>query len=122
MQHTNGAVRLEYHRCADPDGAVRLTLLGEVDMAVADDLEHELLELEHARMRARLDLSELRFIDLGGLDAILAALARARRAGWLLEVEPCVNPTVARLAGLTGHDAILWPASRPPLDQAPFAG
>jgi anti-anti-sigma factor len=98
-----------------------LTLLGEVDMAVAADLEHELQELEHARTRARLDLSELRFIDLGGLDAILAALARARRDGWLLEVDPCVNPTVARLAGLTGLDAILWPAARPLRGQAPAA-
>jgi anti-anti-sigma factor len=101
---------------------VRLTLLGEVDMAVAADLEHELLELEHARMRARLDLSELRFIDLGGLDAILAALARARRGGWQLEVERAVHPTVARLAGLTGLDAILWPGARPLRDQASAAG
>lgn len=118
MLHANRAIRLEHRRSADPDGTVRLTLLGEVDIAVAADLEHELAQLEHARLRVRLDLSELRFIDLGGLDTILAALARARRTGWQLEVEPCVNPTVARIVGLTGVDAILWPAAESRSDQA----
>jgi anti-anti-sigma factor len=117
MHYANGPVRLEYRLGADPDGAVRLTLLGEVDIAVTPGLEHELQELEHARLRARLDLSELGFIDLGGLDAILAALDRARRTGWELEVEPCVNPTVARIVGLTGVDPILWPAGEPRREQ-----
>ena len=53
---------------SDPDGARRLTLLGEVDIAVADELARRLGRLERARARTRLDLSELQFIDLCGLE------------------------------------------------------
>jgi anti-anti-sigma factor len=119
MRQTNGPIRLEYRQSADCDGALRLTLLDEVDIAVAADLEHLLEQLEHARTRTRLDLSELRFIDLGGLDTILVALAQARRTGWELEVAPSVSPIVARVIGLAGVGAILWPPQRPLGDQTP---
>jgi anti-anti-sigma factor len=118
MHQPNTPIRLEYRTGIDCDGAVRLALLGEIDIAVADDLAHVLEELEHTSTRARLDLSELRFIDLGALDAILGTLAHARRTGWKLEVDACVSPIVARLIALTGVEAMLWPAMRRRRDQA----
>jgi anti-anti-sigma factor len=100
---------LRYRHRADPDGALRLILLGEVDVAVAEDLLARLRELEHSHARVRLDLSQLRFIDLGGLDAILAALAEARRTGRELEVDPQVSPSVQRLIDYVGASRMIWP-------------
>jgi anti-sigma B factor antagonist len=122
MENRVGRVRLEYRLRADPDGAQRLTLLGEVDIAVADELARALERLERVRTRAVLDLSELRFIDLCGLDAILAALRRARRTGWELEVDPRVSRSVERIIDLAGVGAIVWSSVHPYCvngDQAP---
>jgi anti-anti-sigma factor len=97
----------------DADGAVRMTLIGELDIAVTGELTRQLDELERSRARVRLDLSELGFIDLGGLDAILAALARARRTGWALEVDSQVSRSVERILDLGRLGQIVWPAPTP---------
>ncbi len=109
MDETLGPLGLRCRRSADPDGAIRLTLLGEVDIAVADELSARLRELGDAGARVRLDLSQLRFIDLGGLDAVVAALAEARRDGWPLEVDPKVSPSVERLIQFVGASRTIWP-------------
>jgi anti-anti-sigma factor len=113
MKNRVRRVRLEYRLRTDPDGAQRLTLLGEVDIAVADQLARQLERLERLRTHAVLDLSELRFIDLCGLDAILAALRKARRTGWELEVDPRVSRSVERIIDFAGVSAIVWPSAHP---------
>ena len=109
-------LRFECRERTDPDGVRRLTLLGEVDIAVADELARRLRGLERSGARTRLDLSELRFIDLCGLDAILAALRRARNAGWQLEVDRRVSRSVERIVSFAGVEAMIWPRGG---DQAP---
>jgi anti-anti-sigma factor len=104
-----GPLGLRYRHSADADGALRLTLLGEADMAVADDLSAHLRQLQRTASRVRIDLSQLRFIDLGGLDAIIGALAEARRTGWQLEVDPEVSPPVQRLIQYVGLARTFWP-------------
>jgi anti-anti-sigma factor len=104
-----GPTGLRCRYSADPDGVLRMTLLGELDMAVAEELSVRMRELRDSAPRVRLDLSQLRFIDLGGLDAILTALAEARRAGWPLEVDPHISPSVERLIQYVGAGRTLWP-------------
>ena len=101
---------LEIRERDDPDGALRVTLLGEIDIAVVDDLATRLSLLRRFQRRVRLDLSELRFIDCGGVNAILRALAEARGVGWELEVDRIVSPCVERIALLAGAASALWPA------------
>jgi anti-anti-sigma factor len=116
MENRSGDPGFQCRERIDPDGACRLTLLGEVDIAVAEELARRLGRLERSSARARLDLSQLQFIDLCGLDAILAALRQARRTGWPLEVERPVSRCVERIVAFAGVGAILWPEEG---DQAP---
>jgi anti-anti-sigma regulatory factor len=44
----------------DADGALRVTLLGELDLAVADGLRAQLDRLRRSERHVRLDLSELK--------------------------------------------------------------
>ena len=110
---TRAPVRLECRQRTDRDGAVRVTLLGEVDVAVADELVRRLRDLTDAGAAVRLDLSELGFIDMAGLSAILAAMAEARRRGSRLEIDPDVSPQAARTITLAGVSRALWPGRRP---------
>jgi anti-anti-sigma factor len=104
-----GPVGLRYRHSADVDGALRLTLLGEVDLAMAEELAAHLRDLKRSASRVRVDLSQLRFIDLCGLDVILDAMTEARRTGWQLEVDPEVSPSVLRLIQYVGAARTLWP-------------
>ena len=94
----------------DADGAVRMTLVGELDLSTTDGLRARLDEVGRAKRRVRLDLSELEFIDCSGIRAILDAMAQARRDGHPLEVERSVSPIVRRIVSLGAIASDLWPA------------
>jgi anti-anti-sigma factor len=93
----------------DADGAVRMTLTGELDLSTIDGLRARLDEVRRAKRRVRLDLSELEFIDCSGIRPILDALAQARREGQSLEVDRSVSPIVGRLVSLGAIAGELWP-------------
>jgi len=100
------AHRREYPDC---DGVIRivfrsdhLTLLGDLDLAVAERLTTRLEELKGGGGPVRLDLSRLAFIDSSGIQAILVALADARWTGWQLDIAPEVSPSVARATQIVG--------------------
>ena len=63
----------------DADGAVRMTLTGELDLSASAGLKARVGEVQRAKHRVRLDLSQLEFIDCSGIRAILDAMAEARR-------------------------------------------
>jgi len=107
----------------DPDETLRLTVLGDLDLAVADRLSARLGELKEGGRPVRLDLSKLAFIDSTGVQALLVALADARWTGWQLEVAQEVSPSVARATQLVGIAHVLWPpdAGPRPSDAAPFS-
>ena len=90
------------------DGAVRLTLRGELDMSVAGDLENRLQELKGAHATVRLDLSKLSFIDSTGIRIVTLARLDSGRNGWRFEVERELNPAIRRPLELLGLDQVLW--------------
>jgi anti-anti-sigma factor len=71
-------------------GDVRLSLSGELDRSVLPALDDALVNAERRAKRIVLDLSELTFIDGGGLRALQNAGERARRNEHELVV---ANPT-----------------------------
>jgi anti-sigma B factor antagonist len=101
----------EIRESVDGDGAVRVTLIGELDIAVADAVEQRLRQYREDGRPARLDLSQLDFIDSSGVQAVVLGLRRARRDGHALEVDRHVSPSVERLIEMMGIGAQLWPGA-----------
>jgi anti-sigma B factor antagonist len=100
---------MEISERQDADGALRLTLIGEMDLAVSDRLQARLDQLRPSRRRVRLDLSQLEFIDCTGIRVILNALAQSRRDARELEVSRTVSPSVERVISLADVAPDLWP-------------
>jgi anti-sigma B factor antagonist len=101
--------RFEMSQAEDPDGVLRLTLTGELDLAVADRVHARLSRLRRAGASVRLDLSRLSFIDSTGVRALILARATARRNGCGFEVEREVSPNVRQPLELLGLSSYLWP-------------
>lgn len=93
----------------DEDGAARLTLIGELDMAVAEAVQDRLRQHLENGQHMRLDLAQLEFIDSSGVQAIVQGLRRARRCGREIEVDRRVSPVVARMIEMMGIGPQLWP-------------
>jgi anti-anti-sigma factor len=104
----------EVLQCADPDGALRVILVGEIDMAAAGDLRACLASVEPRGRPVRFDSSGLRFIDCCGLRTVLGEVEEARSSGWNFEVDRRVSAAVERMVGFADAAPILWP-----LDAAP---
>jgi anti-anti-sigma factor len=103
------AAQFQIEQRRELDGGFRLTLLGELDMSVAEGLEARLRELKGAHASVRLDLSQLSFIDSTGIRIVtLARLDSGRNNGWQFEVEPELNPAIRRPLELLGLDRVLW--------------
>jgi anti-anti-sigma factor len=104
----------------DADGAVRMTLTGELDLSASAGLKARVGEVQRAQHRVRLDLSQLEFIDCSGIRAILDAMAEARGEGRRVEVDRAVSPVVRRILSLGAIDDQLWPGeARPATGAAP---
>ena len=102
----------------DPDGRVRLLLLGELDHATTEGLVHRLDQLRASGAPARLDLSGLEFIDSSGIRTLIVTIDNARRDNWELEVERTVSWQVERVIKVLGIDTVLWPDAAPGADGA----
>jgi anti-sigma B factor antagonist len=87
--------------------SAQVTLVGELDMATARDLDAALSPLvSDGPSYLRLDISALSFMDIGGLHAVIAASESARTDGFELEITPGPEP-VQRLFRLTGTESQL---------------
>ena len=93
----------------DPDGRVRLLLVGELDHATTQELAQRLDQLRESASPVRLDLSGLEFIDSSGIRSLIVSLQGARSEGWDLEVERTVSWQVERVIKVLGIDTVLWP-------------
>jgi anti-anti-sigma factor len=99
----------EMHERHEELGTVRLSLYGELDLAVADRLQSRLRQLARAHATVILDLSGLQFIDSTGLSILLTSFNDATHNGWQLQVDPNLTSQVRRVVELVGLDSILWP-------------
>jgi anti-sigma B factor antagonist len=98
----------EMHERRDERGVVRLSLSGELDLAVADRLRSRLRQLARSHATVILDLSDLQFIDSTGLSILLTNFNDAAHNGWQLQVDPKLTSQVRRVIELVGLDSILW--------------
>jgi anti-anti-sigma factor len=96
------------HVSRTDDGRIaRLSLAGELDMSSSLTLNAQLRKAEARRPPMLvLDLTDLRFMDVSGLRAILDAARRANREGRELIVTNPV-PHIVRLFELTAIDQSL---------------
>lgn len=94
----------EFHETVLGDGECELRLVGEVDLAVKDDLiERVRASLTDAK-RVELDFAEVSFIDSSGLGALVLLRKEANGDGKEL-VLVNLSPAVDRLLEITGlHD------------------
>ena len=103
----------EMRQDQDADGAVRLSLSGELDLVGVERLEARLHDLRATGAAVRLDLSQLEFIDSSGLRALITSAQAARREGWKLEFDRRLLPPVERVMELIGASRYLWPYGEP---------
>ncbi len=85
-------------------GCLRLTLLGELDLSCACELETRLSQLQAERRPVLLDLSQLAFMDSTGLAIMTRAINSSRADGWAFVIDSDLSPPVQRLFSLTALD------------------
>lgn len=93
-------------------GAVGIVMVGELDVAAADDARDVISRAQGAASEVICDLHDVSFIDPCGLHVLLDAAASARRHNTRLTL---ANPStsVRRLIRLVGLDATLAPNAVP---------
>jgi anti-anti-sigma factor len=99
------------HRCvvdvADDTGALRIRVIGEVDMECASSLQQTIVSADvPPGGRVLLDMAEVAFIDSAGISAIIDAHKKRAADGiaiTLVEVPPLVRTVLS----LTGVDTYL---------------
>jgi len=101
----------EIRESVEADGVIRVALIGELDIAVADGVEERFRLLRDTGKQVRLDLSQLDFIDSSGVRVIVLGLKHARQGGHELEVDRRISPSVARMIEIMGIGQQLWPAA-----------
>ena len=97
----------------DPDGSVRLALVGELDYVQSEGLLARLEQLKAAGTPVRLDLSRLEFIDSAGVRAIIVNVRDAPAQSWRLEVDRTLSRQVKHVFDVLGLGTLLWPEAEP---------
>ncbi|MBV8217174.1 MAG: STAS domain-containing protein [Solirubrobacterales bacterium] len=103
----------EIRETVDADGVVRVALIGELDIAVADAVDQRLRQLRDDGSAVRLDLSRLDFIDSSGVQTLVLGMKHARKCGHQLEVDWDVSASVRRMVEMMGIGPQLWPGGGP---------
>ncbi|MGH2893774.1 MAG: STAS domain-containing protein, partial [Solirubrobacteraceae bacterium] len=87
-------------------GRIRLGLIGELDVAGADQIRERLDALSLCSAPLLLDLRRLRFIDSSGLGELVRAVSDAHRDGGALESVATLSPLLSAtgLAARAGPD------------------
>ena len=79
----------------DSSGVTVVTVNGDIDMAVADEVRTRLMTLvDQGRVRLVLDLARVLYIDSAGLGALVASMKQARAAGG--DIKACALDTDVR--------------------------
>lgn len=77
---------LDVRETFEESGALRIALIGEIDLASVDVVRRRLRSVHRTAAPVVLDLSAVSFIDCAGLRAILEELETAKRAGSRLQL------------------------------------
>lgn len=86
------------------DGLPLVIVSGEIDHGSSGTLQTELDPvLDEGATIILLDLSDVTYIDSGGISVLLSAVRRLRNEGWLAAVNP--NANVRRLFEIVGLKA-----------------
>ena len=94
----------------DRDGVVLWQLVGELDLAVGDQLLARLGPLLARGSRVRIDLSRLEFIDSRGMYALIRVVVLGRETGErLVEIDRNLSANVRDALELAGVTRMLWP-------------
>ncbi|MFL5823454.1 MAG: STAS domain-containing protein [Solirubrobacteraceae bacterium] len=88
-------------------GWLRLTLVGELDMASAPVLKERLGQLRREGHDVLMDLSRLAFMDSTGLEVVIQSINASSREGWRLSIDSNLAPQVGSLFKLTNLDRFL---------------
>lgn len=95
----------EFVQSGTADGATVLHVVGEVDLAVIEDLKTAVRSCLAGSTAVAVDLSELEFIDSSGLGALVQLLKEATRDGAALTLTG-VRPSTHRLLEVTGLTSV----------------
>jgi len=99
--------QLDLHISLRPDaGHAVVAVWGEIDLATVATLRRELLSLIDDGMAVTVDVEQLRFIDVAGVNTLVAAWERAQQRGAIFRIVHA-GQSVRRLLALTGTDLIL---------------
>lgn len=99
--------QLELHISLRPDaGHALVAVSGEIDLATVPTLRRELLSLVDDGMAVTVDVGQLGFLDVAGVNVLVAAWERAQERGTLFRIVHA-GSAVRRLLALTGTDLIL---------------
>lgn len=86
----------------DESGVLCLSLIGELDLAVADELAVRLGQLQERGLEVRLDLTRLDFIDSTGLRELMCALDPPGADGPRVTIGTEMTRAVRRVVDLVG--------------------
>lgn len=100
------------HNVGD-DGVAQIMMIGELDIAVADQVSTSLIQCLGDGAPLRLDLSLLTFIDSSGLQALIAVVTEGRAAGADVEIDRPPGQQARRVIDLAGLGPVLWPEHPP---------
>ena len=89
---------------------VVIAVSGELDLAVAGQLEERLTALRGEGARTRLNLAGLTFMDSTGYACIARSVRDARDQGWELSIDRELQSQVRMLLEVTDGESLLWPS------------
>lgn len=104
--YSNMAFAFAIHESQRGD-AIRLTLIGDLDLAAAPLLEQRLEELRAQHRAVRLDLSRLEFMDSSGVHVLIRSFNFASSDGWSFQIEAGASPPAVRLIELMNLGRLL---------------
>lgn len=85
---------------------IRISAVGELDLATASQLDAALTEVEATARRIELDLAALTFMDSSGINLLIRHARRAQGGGRTLAIVP-PPPRVARVLDVAGVTDLL---------------
>lgn len=93
-------------RLRDPDGSVRLVLIGELDLMTARRARAAIRRAQNETRALTCDLGDVWFVDVAGLRVLLDATTHANLTGGAVTFAHC-PPIVPRMLRLLELDDVL---------------